>query len=107
MSSATHAHGRLNRAHGDHDVRSSRDELSCLKETIQGGLHEASDSGKRVARSASVAARDTYDTIRESAAAYRDRAAKFVNERPMTSIALAAVAGAALMGVFVLWRRRS
>lgn len=77
----------------DGEIHSVADELTGFKNTVAGGLHDASASGRRVLQAAGTAARDTADDLRKSAHRAGDGAARFVSQRPVTSIALAAGAG--------------
>lgn len=104
MSNAT------NVRHHNGKVGTVRDELGNLRDTVKDGVGEAADSGTRVLRAAgSVAAdlaTDMRDDVQERFVKQRDRLGDAIAERPFTSIAIAAGAGAAIMALAMLARRR-
>ncbi len=102
----SHAHTRAHSAHADGKLSTVANEVSDLNETLQSSVRDITTHGKRTAQAAGVATKDAVTILRDSALDVRDRVGKSVAERPFTSIAVAAAAGAAVMGLAMMWRRR-
>ncbi len=101
MSSATHTHTR----HNNGKMGSVSDELSDLKDTVRSGVHDSTESGKRVVQAAGAAAINTVSGLHKSAMRTRDQVGRSISERPFTAVAIAAGVGA-LLGAGLMWRRR-
>jgi len=101
MSNTTHAHSR----HHDGKASSVSDGLAELKDTVRTGVHDTTESGKRVIHAASNAAMDAATGLGKSARHTRDRIGESISERPFASIAIAAGVGAWLVAA-MMWKRR-
>jgi ElaB/YqjD/DUF883 family membrane-anchored ribosome-binding protein len=101
------SHASTQSAHRtDGRISSIRDEITDLKDSIQHGAKDAADHGRRVALAAGSAAQDAAVGLRDTALRTHQRARKTIAQRPYTSVAIAAGAGAALMALAMMWRRR-
>jgi ElaB/YqjD/DUF883 family membrane-anchored ribosome-binding protein len=101
MATALHT-----RHHGNGKLGSVQNEIAELRDTVRTGLHDTSEGGVRVLRAAGATAMELADGAKEKALRTRERVGNTIAERPFTSVAIAAGAGAALMGIAMMLRRR-
>ncbi len=90
----------------DGKLSSVTDEVAQLRDNAKRSLHDAADGGMRVAQSAVAATKQAATDAQASALKTRDRLGDAIAERPFTSVAIALGAGALLMGLGMMWRRR-
>jgi len=93
-----------------HEMDSLRAEIAELKEGLTSNVHDLGANGVRVVRSAASAARAAAEHLAERGSDRARLATKqaqdIIVERPFTSVAIAAGAGAVLAATMILmWRR--
>lgn len=94
-----------NSVDGVNEPRSIADEVAELKDTFRSGVHDTTDSGKRVVHAVSTAAAQTVRSMKSSATRSAEKAASCIAERPFTAVAIALGIGA-VVGAGLMWRRR-
>lgn len=75
-----------------------------VKSAVRNGVQELAEHGRDMAQSVKSAASDTFDGLRKDAVAQTEQLSKVIAARPLTSMAVAAGAGALLAAAF-MWRR--
>lgn len=113
MIAKSHTARNNNHTHGHVDeVEALKAEIAELKAGVSTHAHEIGADGMRVARSAAHAARAVAGRVVENGRARAnvaiERSQGVISDRPLTSVAVAAAAGAAVAGIgaMMLLRRR-
>jgi ElaB/YqjD/DUF883 family membrane-anchored ribosome-binding protein len=103
---STHTAHHSGSHNSDHKLTSVREEIAELKDTMQASAQDAVQHSRRLARATTVAAKDAAVGLRDSALQARDQFSQTIAERPFTSVLIAAAAGAGIMGLAMMWRRK-
>jgi hypothetical protein len=106
---SSNSHTAAHAAHARHDSAkpsSIGDEISGMRDSLSEGVQGVTESGRRVIGAASATARRAIGNARDAGLEYRDRVGKTIADRPLQSVAIAAAAGAVVMGLFLLLRRK-
>ena len=116
MTTKAHHHARIHahtngHAHdGTEEIAALKDEITSLRDNVKEGVQTISENGVRVAKSAGTAARATLGQLAQSGGkrvmAATDSARNAIAQRPLTSVSIAAAAGALCAGAYLMLRRR-
>jgi ElaB/YqjD/DUF883 family membrane-anchored ribosome-binding protein len=88
-----------------------RDDVSAsardLAETAGEHVTRAREQAREWVNRSAARAKDAVTDLRDQAQAVGDRTQQYVRDEPLKSVAIAAVAGAAIAGLLMLWRQSS